>query len=998
MTSYGDPHAGQDYDDGYYQQKAGRAQVPGQDGYGYPEDGGYPAQYSQDGYGANGGYGDQNGYAGNGAGYPPSDSGYSPDANGYSGAGGYNNGNNAGGYPDNGAASYPGSGNGFVSSGQGYNGYGDNGYSDNNGYADRGSYSDNGGYAAEPNGYDGYANEPNYAVAAPAAGRASVPTGRASVPMPVGPPPGGMPGGMMPPPMLAPAPSGRASVRPPSLDGEEEPAERRPKKSTKRKRAKWQKWTAVGIAVVVLLAGGVMIGGTYFYDQVSPPDVQKLKNTTEILSADGVLLAKLGNENRSEIAMADLSEEVKHALIAGEDKNFYDHDGIDLWGIGRAAWNNLTGGETQGASTITQQYARQAAQDLDVTYARKLREAVMARKLEDQYTKDEILGFYLNTVYFGRGAHGIGAAAEAYFKIPPDQIKTLKVEQAAVLGAVLKQPEGKNGFDPNFNPQNSKDRFNYVLNNMVEMNWLSAEARAAAKYPDPVNPEAPVPGELQKYDEANAGGAIGYTDRGTGYVVNYVAEELEANGIIQKLKDQGYGSWKNAGLRIITTINPIVQNALEAQLNRDIPGSTVNKQRPNIVGAGVSIDQKTGRVLAYYGGSNSGSKLDYAGTDVPHPPASSFKIYTLAAAIEANYSTQSMWDPTPLKKGVNGANFDLGNANREGELACETYCSLEEMTVKSYNVPFFQIAEKITPKKIAEMAHKAGVQTMWGTNPFQPYDLNKPESVQASDPFFYHIGFGQYPITVLDHAVGTATLANHGVYNKPHFIMKVDQKDRKSGQWVRLPEGDEQLKPEQTVRAAVADEVTSVLKKIAPKLNNGTDAAGKTGTWENGKKKEDGKTYVFPNTNAHVWFTGFTNDVTTAIWFGSSDENGTPIKLPGATEVAKLGSRDNIGSGFPKDVWKKFMDQVNKDLAFKSARLTNGSGGAIGSKDMGTGKSPTPAAPDCTMFPQLCGSPGPGDGGGNGGPGNGGPGNGGGGGGGNGILPLPNPFPRPSGR
>src|SRR5581483_7911841 len=251
----------------------------------------------------------------------------------------------------------------------------------------------------------------------------------------------------------------------------------------------------------------------------------------------------------------------------GEDKNFYRHHGIDMTGVARAAWNNLTGGQTQGGSTITQQYARQAAGDLEISYARKLREAVMARKLEDKYTKEQILSFYLNTVYFGRGAHGIGAAAEAYFGIPADKIETLTVAQAAVLGAALRQPEGKNGYDPANNLDNAKGRWAYVLDNMIEMNWLTAQERAALKYPLPKDPNNPQPGELQKVDHAKAGSAWGYNDRATGHIVKYIDDELDRMGILKSLQDQGLPDWQNAGLRVVTTIDPRAQAALEARLN-----------------------------------------------------------------------------------------------------------------------------------------------------------------------------------------------------------------------------------------------------------------------------------------------------------------------------------------------------------------------------------------------------------------------------------------------
>jgi membrane peptidoglycan carboxypeptidase len=718
-----------------------------------------------------------------------------------------------------------------------------------------------------------------------------------------------------------------------------------------------QKWIIAAVGVFILLVGGGMIGGSYFYDHVPRPEELQLLKSTEVFSADGVQIAKLGSEHRSEVPMAKLKEDAKHALIAGEDKGFYEHHGIDFWGIARAAWNNLTGGETQGASTITQQYARQAANDLEVTYARKLREAVMARKIEDQYSKEEILGFYLNTVYFGRGAHGVGAAYEAYFGKPADDIGNMTVAQAAVLGAVLKQPEGDNGFDPHVNPTNAKDRWAYVLNNMVDNKWLTPEAKAQLKYPAPANPEAPQPGELQLPKE-NSGGAWGYTDRGTGFVINRVADELAEKGVVKYLKDNGMGNWKDAGLRVTTTVEPKVQAALEQQLNRQIAGSTMSKQRENIVGAGVVINPTNGRVVAYYGGGNNGTGVDFAGKQAPHPPASSFKEYTLTAAIDAGISIKSHWNSRELKRSL-GDPIDLTNANREGDPGCDTYCTLEDMTVRSFNVPFYHVAQTIGPAKVVAMANKLGVKTMWGIDG-KAYDTSK------GGPFDNYVGFGQYPITVMEHATGTATLAAGGVYRKPHFVVKVERKNKSTGAWERIPLGDEKVEPQQVIRREVAEEVTSVLKKIAPPLGGSWEAAGKTGTWENGLK-QNGQ-YVYKNTNAHAWFTGYTSYLAATIWVGSKDENKTPIKVAGTGDLLKA---SNLGSAVPKDWWKQFMTQVNKDMAYKATKLPNGTGGRIGSEDRGDGKSPTPVAQDpqeCNpMFPQFCPSKPPGGGGGGGG-------------------------------
>ncbi len=751
------------------------------------------------------------------------------------------------------------------------------------------------------------------------------------------------------PPAAFPRVIGRASVPAPGAtpDG----ASRRPKKLlASRKRRRWQNWIIAGMSVVILLAGVGLIGGSYFYDKVLPPDQLTLKNSTDVFAYDSTPLAKLGSEHRSELVISKLKDPIKHALIAGEDKNFYNHHGVDLWGIARAAWNNLTGGETQGASTITQQYARQAANDLEVTYARKVREAIMARKLEDTYTKEQILEFYLNTIYFGRGAHGLGAAAEAYFDLPADQVyEKMTVAQAAVLGAVLKQPEGANGFDPAKNLPNARDRWAYVLNNMVDNGWLSQADRAALKYPEPADPANPVKGVELQPPGPNRGAAWGYTDRGTGHVIDKVEDELEERGVIKRLKDMGIPSWRDGGLQIVTSIDPIIQSQLERQLNRDVPGSTMSKQRENLMGAGVVMDPKTGRVLAYYGGTNNGSGIDYA--DQPHPAASSFKIYTLAAAINDGISVRSRWDPSDLKKSQ-GDPIDLGNATRDIPDTCGTSCTLEEMTVASYNVPFYKISSApklgIGHQKVVAMANAAGVQRMWGMDG-KPYDISK------GGPFDPYVGIGKFPITVFDHAVGTATIANSGVYNKPSFILRVERKNKKTG----APEPialDPLPAGKQTIRREVANELIHLLKKIPTgkyALSGGRESAGKTGTWENGLMKEDGKTPAYKGMNAHVWFTGFTAQLSTTIWLGSKDENKTPIKMPGTGDLVK---GQDMSSSYPKEIWTYFMNQVHKEKGFKNERLAPGHNyGRMGDENRGDGKQMGPDPGECNpIFRWLC--------------------------------------------
>ncbi|WP_244871220.1 transglycosylase domain-containing protein [Catellatospora sp. IY07-71] len=765
----------------------------------------------------------------------------------------------------------------------------------------------------------------------PVVGRARPPMGpppaqgRAGVPRPVTPP-------------AAPV-AARARVAPPGR-------EKRPV-AADTKRRKRRALIAAAIGVAIMLSGVGLIAGTYFYAKTPRPEELALKENTEVFSADGKQIAKLGAENRTVVPMETLSEPVRNALIAGEDKKFYQHSGIDLWGIARAAWNNLTGGETQGASTITQQYARAAADDLEITYARKMREAVMARKLEEEFSKTQIMGFYLNTVYFGRSAYGVGAAAQAYFGT--DAAK-LTVPQAAVLGAVLRQPEPSDtfaGYDPHHNSAAARERWNYVLNNMVEMGWLSAADRQAAVYPEDT---------LKPYKPGQHAGEWGYQDRPTGNVINYVADEMRAWNI---------PDWRSGGYRITTSIDSRAQAALEKQINRthqwkrtcstkdgketctetlekavDARGTQLYGQPKNLMAAAVAIDPRNGRVIAYYGG-NDGTGVDYAGSNGKggdefggHPPASSFKIYTLAAALENGYSIKSRFDSTALSK-KNGDEADVSNSGRDNDVSCGKYCTLELMTVKSYNVPFFKIARDIGPEKVVDLAKRAGVTTMW-SNDGKAQHLGQDGAKTGRGTFDYQVGFGQYPITVLDHASGAATFAAHGTYRKPHFVVKVERKDRQTGEWKPVEGLGEKVESRKAFTTEIADEVTSVLKQI-PGVHSlsGREAAGKTGTWENGQRKANGEK-VHPGKNSHAWFVGYTPQIAAAVWVGNVRQE-LPI-------VDKNG--DNIaGAKLPGQIWEEFMNEAHKAMNLKPEPLPDGTDGRIGDPDKGDGASPAPPPP-----------------------------------------------------
>jgi membrane peptidoglycan carboxypeptidase len=681
------------------------------------------------------------------------------------------------------------------------------------------------------------------------------------------------------------------------------PEEERQKKADRRNRL------VAAVAVLLLLSGLGVAAGTYYFDSVPTPDQLQLPEATTVYFADGKTpMAKLGSENRTLLKFDEMSDAVKWSIVAAEDQTFWTNDGIDFRGVLRAAWNNITGGETQGASTITQQYARVAAELTGVTYSRKLREAVIAWKLADKYTKEEILEFYLNTVPFGRGAYGIEAAAQSYLgktankNAPPAQQVTLA--EAMVLVAMVKQPEpnpdnpqGAPGYDPTRGPvalQNSKGRWSYVRDGLVTTGKIGRAEANALQYPDTVKPYDP--------DARQAG-----LDLPTGLAVNHALSELWQTKLF---RDKPEGFLQDGGFRIITTIDKRAQDAAEAaaDITRNTTPAALRGQPKNWQAALVAVEPGTGRVLAYYGG-NKGSGADYAGWYYTedgeargfgqHPPGSSFKVYDLAEALHQNISLQTHFDAPASKEFPASGRIKgtpAGEVRNASTAPCQPDCTLVQATVASLNVPFFDLTEKLGAGNVIEMAAKAGIDDMWANVAGQPKpvrtDLRGKRGADLVPTFSTEVGIGQYGVTVLDHANGMATFAAGGKRAQEHFVRSVE----KNGQQVyteNIGQTDIGLTADQI------DELNDTLNKVtAGDFSKDWDAAGKTGTWQAGTSLTQ---------NAHTWMVGYTRAIAASVWVGTTD--GTAL-------VTKNGSSDVYGYNYPGPIWQKFMNDVTKAMGF----------------------------------------------------------------------------------
>ena len=679
-----------------------------------------------------------------------------------------------------------------------------------------------------------------------------------------------------------------------------------------RARRRRRRRIAIAFLVAVLLGFGGLGGGVYYADAVPTPAELELPESTMVYFADGrTPMAKLGKETRTILAYDDMVEPVKQAIVAAEDRSFWIHDGIDLTGVLRAAWHNVAGGKPQGASTITQQYARIAADLEGLTYSRKLREAVIAWKLDDKYSKKEILAFYLNTVPFGRGAYGVEAAAQAFFgksaslSAPPERRVT--VAEAMLLASLVKQPEPspvnpdrEPGYDPargGTAAANSRTRWEYVRAGMIELGYLTQADADALDYPT-------------VRDITTLAGLSGM-DQPTGLIASHVMSELRQSATF---RNKPVDHILSGGYRIVTTIDRRAQEAAEAaaDIRRVTAPVAVQGQPANWQAALVAVEPGTGRILAYYGG-RSGTGADHAGwfyddSGRPrgfgqHPPGSSFKIYDLAEALREGIPITSRWDSPATKEfpasGRTRAT-KAGPIRNSTTAKCQPHCTLWEATVASLNVTFFELTERLGTASVIDMARRAGIDSMWsdrlGKAEATRVDLRNKELTELAQGFTTEVGIGQYGITVLDHANGMATFAAGGKRAQAHFVKEVTKRgDRVYSE--QLTQSDVGLSPGQLA------ELNWTLSQVpSARLPNGWVAAGKTGTWQSAENI---------NRNAHTWMVGYTRALAVAVWLGTTDGH--------ALRTAD-GKYEVTGSSHAAPIWRQFIVDATAAMGLDPAK------------------------------------------------------------------------------
>ncbi|MFG2824518.1 transglycosylase domain-containing protein [Kitasatospora sp. NPDC048365] len=629
-------------------------------------------------------------------------------------------------------------------------------------------------------------------------------------------------------------------------------------------------WKQVLSLFLIFFGGGVAaVGAAYAMTPVPDPKDFIHDQNNIYYWADGSEMTRKGDTNRQLVELSAISREAQDAVIAAENETFRSDSGIDPKGIGRAVYKMATGGETQGGSTITQQYVKNAYLSQDQTLTRKVKEFFITLKINGDQTKDQILTGYLNTAWYGRGATGIQAAAQAYYGV---DAKDLNACQGAMLAGLLK---GAALYDPSItaNHQRAVDRWKWILDRMVITKALTADQRAkCADFPEPIKQKA----------SANMNGEVYY-------LVETANKYLAAKGIPQASIDRG-------GYSIYTTFQKdkveSLKKAVDEFQSQTLKPDKRNEDKFVQIGA-ASVVPNDGAIVAIYGGAGieNGHYTNNAdGTGIP--VGSTFKPLVLATAMQTGVLTKQGEDGKPArispeslyladdmaqiyKKDGTPVMGDDGKPykQRNSSPGKKGYVSLKTAMQYSYNVPFVQLGQDVGGKNVEDMVIKLGL---------------RKESLAPSSTLTFPLGTSTP--SAIRMASAYSVFAARGQQTDPYSVAKVIEKGKELPQFTK-PQAKTALDQ------PVADTITDVLQNVA---KNGTGSktrelgfpvAGKTGTTDAGTS---------------AWWVGYTPSLATSVGMWR-EEPGKPglLSLDGTA-----GKSEIHGGDFPADIFTRYMKVV----------------------------------------------------------------------------------------
>jgi len=562
-------------------------------------------------------------------------------------------------------------------------------------------------------------------------------------------------------------------------------------------------------ALLFTFLGFVLLGAglfAYVYAAVEIPDPNEdfEAQTTFVYYADGKTeIGRFAVQNRVSIPLSRVPEHMQDAMIAAEDRSFWSNQGLDPRGILRAAFSNATSDSTQGASTITQQYVKVLYLTQDRTWSRKIKEAFLSLKVHRQQEKSEILEGYLNTIYFGRGAYGIQAAAKAYFGVDAGD---LNLRQSAALASIVNQP---NRLDP-ANGDAARDRlerrYRYVLDGMVELDQISrSDADEAAE-------------RLPKFPRQKASNR--YAGQ-KGHMMRFVRQQLVRQGFTEEQID-------TQGLRVTTTFT---RDAMRAA--RDAVLANKPEGLPELHVAVASVEPKTGALRGMYGGQDFlRSEINWAAAG--GQPGSTFKIFALMEGLRQGFSLRDTFD--------GNSNYRIPGSDRPvNNQGTRSYgrVDLIRATADSINTAFIDLTLAMDdgPQSIVKLAEKFGL-------PKGSIDDN------------VGVALGSSIASPISMANAYGIVANGGVGNRWHVISKVE--NRRGDVEYRAPKRNKRL-----LDTDIAADTSYALQQVVragsgrnAQLAGGRPTAGKTGTATNAKGEVSSS-----------WFIGYTPQLSTAVMY-----------------------------------------------------------------------------------------------------------------------------------
>ena len=685
------------------------------------------------------------------------------------------------------------------------------------------------------------------------------------------------------------------------------PPPRLPRHITARRPRKPQPGRIKKLRLLIILAGVGLLGLVAFFFGMMmaiTQDLPQLENKKEFAEAkNSVVLddqgnrigSLLNNNQRILVDSGDISPYMKQAAVAIEDKRFYEHNGVDLQGLFRAGIENLVpGGSTQGGSTITEQFVKNALEAQNSrTIFEKFREAALAYQIERHWDKDKILTEYLNTIYFGEGAYGIESAARTYFGWnhpgcgqPGHDMcaKDLTAPEAAMLAGIITSPSA---FSPRINPQAAEDRRNLVLKNMLDQGFISQE-----EYDGPgmgVHTQLPTPSEIHHPTD----------DSLAPYYINWLRQQV--------VDLYGPGRAFGGGLQVHSSLDLDMQNAAQS-----IAENTLSGVAPTA--SVVVLDNATGQVKAMVGGNNFEKEPFNLATNGHRQPGSAFKPFTLATALSQgispnqSYASNEKIFKVPHSHGKEV--FDVHNYSDEYFGSSSLYTA----TLHSDNSVYSEVALGRTlacfsgcshgpavrggTKRIAHTAHQMGIQTDFSTNPSMVLGAIDPgvsplEMAHAYETF-----------ATGGERVGGNLDASPGPNNVPTDLgpVAIDKITDPGGKTI----AEDKPKRIRVLSEGVANEVKTILHanilggtgRLAQ--FNSNSEWGKTGTTEN---------------NGDAWFCGGDSHFTTCVWVGhadstqsmSTDFNGGPVD----------------GGTFPAEIWGRIMAAIEQIYSEQKAAEKN---------------------------------------------------------------------------